>query len=552
MKILIIFVFSSFSVLRCGAAIYHSNGSVANVQALHNAALDGDTITLPAGTFSWTSRLNITKGITLRGLTTITGAGTRNPRITDATIIKDQTPRTGTNLGIIQVRITPSQSCRLTGLTFQPGTATRFSAAGGAIILVGSNASPVTSLRVDHCHFAKLYQRVFAINGWVYGVSDHNVIDMIGNNTGFVIEASKYGGTSQINGNGAWADYPWYGTDKFWFVEDNTIIGNGGQHALDSYYGGRWVARHNYWKNAIPSGHGTEGGAARGQRANEFYDNTVEFTHVNGGGGQRSGTSLWHDNTFIGIEPNNDRVCSLANYRESTIRSDPIWGFVDGTSVWDANVTEPDGSFVEGHPPRVFVASKTTSASRIDGTRATFTDTTKNWRSNQWVGYSVKNTEPTSPGYPLGSYILFNTSNTITYNYEPITVGGKHFTFNTGDAYKIHKILIMMDQNGRGKSDQIVGGTNPINQTTGKASWPHSALEPCYSWNNIYTPNGHVLSYFAPQGQPTTIANRDYYNLGGGYAPAATPLAVSNRYTAARNGVGYVGTYRYPHPLVSE
>jgi hypothetical protein len=35
---------------------------------------DGDTIMVPAGTFSWTARLNITKGITIQGQRTISGA----------------------------------------------------------------------------------------------------------------------------------------------------------------------------------------------------------------------------------------------------------------------------------------------------------------------------------------------------------------------------------------------------------------------------------------------------------------------------------------------
>ena len=78
-----------------GAAVYHSDGSEASVRALLNIAHDGDTITLPAGTFSWTSRLEITKGITLQGVTTISGAGSANPTINDGTIVKDDTPRTG-------------------------------------------------------------------------------------------------------------------------------------------------------------------------------------------------------------------------------------------------------------------------------------------------------------------------------------------------------------------------------------------------------------------------------------------------------------------------
>ena len=60
----VILILNGFSAL---AKVYDSDGSVASVQALHNAAHDGDTITIPAGTFSWTVRVDITKGITLRG-----------------------------------------------------------------------------------------------------------------------------------------------------------------------------------------------------------------------------------------------------------------------------------------------------------------------------------------------------------------------------------------------------------------------------------------------------------------------------------------------------
>ena len=41
-------ILSGFSALR-GATVYDSDGSAASVQALHNAAHDGDTITVPPG-----------------------------------------------------------------------------------------------------------------------------------------------------------------------------------------------------------------------------------------------------------------------------------------------------------------------------------------------------------------------------------------------------------------------------------------------------------------------------------------------------------------------
>ena len=55
----------------CEATVYNSDGSAANVQALHNAALDGDTITLPIGTFTWFTGVTITKAIKIQG----TGSG---------------------------------------------------------------------------------------------------------------------------------------------------------------------------------------------------------------------------------------------------------------------------------------------------------------------------------------------------------------------------------------------------------------------------------------------------------------------------------------------
>ena len=58
---------SGLSVPLGGATVYHSDGSAASVQALHNKALDGDTITLPPGTFTWSRPVGISKAIRLQG-----------------------------------------------------------------------------------------------------------------------------------------------------------------------------------------------------------------------------------------------------------------------------------------------------------------------------------------------------------------------------------------------------------------------------------------------------------------------------------------------------
>jgi hypothetical protein len=551
---LIILTLSGFSAPRCGAAVYNSDGSEASVQACIRSAADGDIVTVPAGTFSWTSRLEITKGITLQGATTIKGAGTSNPTITDATIIKDDTPRSGSGRGIINVTLNSRQSFRLTGITFSPGSSTTFATIDGAIHLVSRDSSPNTSMRIDHCHFAQLYQgKLIWVSGWIYGVADHNVIECRGSSFPFNIQHDSYGGTSQRNGNGSWADYPWYGTGKFWFIEDNTIIRLAARvnSLVDSVRGGRWVARHNYLRNAIPSGHGTEGGVHRGQRVNEFYNNTVHMTTNWNGGSQRSGTSLWHDNTFTGVEPTGGRHCALANYRETPARAYPVWGIGDGTSPWDLNDTDGNGHSVEGQPPFLFDSGAATSDGAVGTRTAELIDNTKTWIPNQWVGYSVKSTDPQDDDYTLGSYIISNTSNTITYYYYSAADTRGHLVFKAGDQYKIHRVLTMMDQNGRGKGDLVTGNSPSINRTAGKRSWPHQALEPCYSWNNVHSPSNHIYGYGVSVGQPTTKLGTDYFNLGGGFPADTTPAAVSSTYTAALNGVDYVGPFVYPHPLVT-
>src|SRR5438046_561458 len=104
-SLLFILILSGFSAPRCGATLYYSDGSEANVQAIHdNWAHDGDIIVLPAGRFSWTTTLKITKGITLQGATTVSNAGTAAATANDLSVIVDELPRTIAS-GIIAVSL---------------------------------------------------------------------------------------------------------------------------------------------------------------------------------------------------------------------------------------------------------------------------------------------------------------------------------------------------------------------------------------------------------------------------------------------------------------
>jgi hypothetical protein len=455
--------------------------------------------------------------------------------------------------------MTSTKSFRLTGITFSPGSSMTFGVTDGAIHLVNRDSSPNTSMRIDHCHLAQLYQgKLIWVSGWIYGVADHNVIDCRGNSFPFFIQNDSF---FEGNGNRSWADYPWYGTNKFFFIETNTILKHNTNSAItDASLGAKYVFRYNYCVDGSIQNHGTEGGLGRGTRAQEVYGNTMQRTGPGPAWGSRSGTSLVHDNRIIGTQPSNGHFGAMSNYRTIPARAFPVWGTADGTSVWDENDTEGNYTFVEGHAPHLFESGSATS----DGTQArgigTMTDSTKSWTTNQWVGYSIRNMTCSQCGYldtppsdtdSMASFIISNTATTISYRYYSATDTRGHMVFKTGDQYQIHRVIHMMDGNGMGKSD-LITDTNalPYNSTTGIASYAHSAKEPCYSWNNV-GPSNNVIGITINTNDPVTKVNRDYFNLGNGFPANTTPAQVSSTYTAARNGVGYVGTFVYPHPLVT-
>src|SRR5580765_14914 len=96
----------SLAASSCLGTVWPSDGtetghnySGGSVQWVHdNQAQDGDTITLPTGTFSYTTPLNITKGITLQGNTQVIGTPMTWQTAIDNTIIVDDTPRSDIDL----------------------------------------------------------------------------------------------------------------------------------------------------------------------------------------------------------------------------------------------------------------------------------------------------------------------------------------------------------------------------------------------------------------------------------------------------------------------
>src|SRR5438477_9055412 len=143
----------------CEATIYYSDGSAPNVQALHNLAQDGDTITLPSGTFAWATGVTITKMITLQGPGTGTGGG-------DQTVIIDNYV---SGSPLLTFQADPTSASRITGITVKSGSGSIKD--GGTIQINGPG-----NVRIDHCHLlatSTANYKMIDFFGGVRGVLDH-------------------------------------------------------------------------------------------------------------------------------------------------------------------------------------------------------------------------------------------------------------------------------------------------------------------------------------------------------------------------------------------
>jgi hypothetical protein len=306
------------------ATISAASCSNIDVQVAVDAAVTDDIVTIPAGDCTWTTRVNVSKAITLRGA----GVG--------QTIL-----RNGTNV-MLSIIIPPKGTVNVSDITFD--LMSRDTGSNGAIEML-ARGNNLVGFRFHHFEMLNQFERGFYIfmDGYeVGGLIDHGRITSKG---------SKW---ISIEGTGPEEHQPFtraleLGTNKFIFIEDNQIE-NISQDAQidgwnDAYTGARYVYRFNTHTGcpAETGHHGADSGFARGTHSFEIYNNTFAHTlncryrtrtiHF------RSGTGVVFNNTWTGS--GYDQNMELANYRSN--ENHPPWGRCDGTSPWDGNVPGQNG-----------------------------------------------------------------------------------------------------------------------------------------------------------------------------------------------------------------
>jgi hypothetical protein len=471
---------------------WQSDGSRANVQFIHDfQAVDGDTIALPIGTFTWAQTVTISKAITLQG------AGVGSTIVGDAMV---------GNASFLRWTLVAGKPSRMTEIEFRDGGHTGSNATSGNITITGgvnANNDAGKSIRIDHCKFDHL-KGDYIDPMDVIGVFDHNTFLLGSQIIAIYSRQGNWNGNS-VNGDGSYSAPSSFGSDKFLFIEDNTFTRDASvpfYATIDGSSATRWVFRHNTVTNGWLEMHGTDSGARnRGSRAAEIYNNS--FTNPGTSSivvNIRSGIVLFHDNTINFANTAPRLICGV--YRlDSSLTP---WLVADGTNPWDSNV--PGGPFYSG------VASS--------GAGLTVTVTGANWTANQWAGYSIKKTSNCTT-VTCGSHIVSNTATTITYTVDGFFVPSMSFV--AGDTFQIWKVNHSMDQPGR-SGGSVITGNPPVRP----AGWNDEVTEPCYQWAN--TTNGVLNGNLSFAGAVTVRANEHYFNniAKPGYTP-----------------------YVYPHPLAS-
>jgi len=271
--------FSIFcSLVLCGSAFgytangntYQTDGSQADVQAACSAAAAGSTIVLPAGSFSWTSPLTVSKNVTITGSGSWAG-GSGTP-LTGGTQITNKLPANGG--AMVTLNTSPSSSGP-SYMIFQNialldgGTDTN-----GYLLVAGGSGTPI----LTGCYVATAGGVDTGIRWTLNG-------GLIWKNTFYSTELPSNTPLAfyKITPNPSpdWQSPSTMGTADTTgtantYVEGN-VWNNVALSAFDLGPNSRVVLRYNTFNNSGGSSHGQDTGP-NGVRHYEIYNNTFIFT----------------------------------------------------------------------------------------------------------------------------------------------------------------------------------------------------------------------------------------------------------------------------------
>jgi hypothetical protein len=331
-RVILVFALAAFHAMELRAdTITAGSCQQPAVQSAVDAAQNGDTVEVPAGTCSWNGTDLVVwsnKAIHLQGA----GIG--------------RTVITTTRALYITVTTQTGAGFRVSGFTWTHPTA-----AANFLITVANLVGPefTKGWRIDHNRF--IYGaagQLTYVQGLTWGVIDHNIYDALG--TGMPaaplyiqgsINTENCSDANRLSGHAYWQQPMNLGTDEAVYFEDNIVNygnGSGPPFVYDAGRGGSIVMRHNTVYNAYIQTHSARGCARGGMKYevynNRFFDSNSRFAF------KRSGSGVIFNNQITGsrygIEIDSQHIPG------AVFNSGQPIGVCDGTNPLDKNI-EPNG-----------------------------------------------------------------------------------------------------------------------------------------------------------------------------------------------------------------
>jgi len=244
-----------------------------NILNAYSKAKDGDIITLPAGTFSYSKSIEFKKLVSLKGAGKESTVLFRPETISDSSLMSNV---------FFKWKIDRDSSCHIiiAGFTLKSKKPAGRDNLNGSlasdfgIIIINAVDFVITDCRFENFGYSAIMvqHKDDLARGLIYNnLFYHN---FKGNGLGLGYGIVIYGGNLQ------WVNSPKFGTDNFIFIEDNTFEYH--RHAIAGGGCGLYVCRHNTIKNNILPAAAVDMHEARGAspnrystRATEIYSNEI-------------------------------------------------------------------------------------------------------------------------------------------------------------------------------------------------------------------------------------------------------------------------------------
>jgi len=301
-----------------------------DIQTAIDAALDGDKVTIPAGSCTWTGNVTVpnTKGLRIHG------AGVASTIITtNGFTLKLQTSSANQPLRVTAIRFKATNTTQM--ISFR-GTAQDWRIDNN--IFDDDSVSGVFAIRVGVSNPN--------VDTFTYGLIDNNQFINRNFATSVFIEWPRGATDPVAAGDWIWGEAAERGTAQAVYIEDNVFSGTlNVSQVVDCRWGAKYVLRYNTIHNPWISTHSGCTNQGRGPIWQEVYKNTFTDDSNRYGGNQiegRSTSGIWYNNTsaatlvrfFINMD------------HERSYRTDcpgPYGPRCDGSRTWDENTSGEDG-----------------------------------------------------------------------------------------------------------------------------------------------------------------------------------------------------------------